>query len=156
MKLTEHYFGSGRRIVFDNFFTSVPLCQDLVAQNLSSIGTLRKNKREIPVVLQSTQQDDPREIGSCIQLFHGELMITSYLPNKKKHVLMLSTDPDVLPLKLHGQEEKAEEAGESSEQEKVFLEITNPKCSTIGNFLHSQLLYRCTTSSRVEWTARTW
>ncbi|KAL1403139.1 hypothetical protein pipiens_005790 [Culex pipiens pipiens] len=69
-------------------------------------------------VLQSTQQDDPREIGSCIQLFHGELMITSYLPNKKKHVLMLSTDPDVLPLKLHGQEEKLEEAGESSEQEK--------------------------------------
>ncbi|XP_039444771.1 piggyBac transposable element-derived protein 4-like [Culex pipiens pallens] len=76
LQLTEPYIGSGRRVVFDNFFTSIPLCEELVERNLPCIGTLRKNKREIPVVVQDALKDTARE---------------------NKHVIMLSTDPTVIP-----------------------------------------------------------
>lgn len=74
-----------------------------MANNLASIGTLRKNKREIPCVIQSAEET--RQIGTCLQLFNGELMITSWLPKKSKHVLLLSSDQDVVPLKTREEEE---------------------------------------------------
>ncbi|XP_052567624.1 piggyBac transposable element-derived protein 4-like [Culex pipiens pallens] len=97
LQLTEPYIGSGRRVVFDNFFTSIPLCEELVERNLPCIGTLRKNKREIPVVVQDALKDTAREVGSRLHVYHSELMMTSYISKKNKHVIMLSTDPTVIP-----------------------------------------------------------
>ncbi|CAG4985273.1 unnamed protein product [Parnassius apollo] len=48
-KLAESIKGSGRNITFDNWFTSVPLADQLLKEyRLTCIGTLRKNIREIP------------------------------------------------------------------------------------------------------------
>lgn len=96
MQLTEPYFASGRRIFFDNFFTSIPLAEDLISKNLLCVGTLRKNKKEIPVEFHSALNSE-REIGSRMNVFKDEIMMTSWIAKKGKHILMLSTDPDVMP-----------------------------------------------------------
>ena len=44
LKLCNEYFGSNRNVTMDNFFTSIPLADDLFLKDLSLIGTLRANK----------------------------------------------------------------------------------------------------------------
>ena len=43
-KLCKEYYGSHRNVTMDNFFTSVPLADDMFIKDLSLIGTLRANK----------------------------------------------------------------------------------------------------------------
>ena len=45
VKEIEH---SGRIITCDNFFTSIPLARDLLKKKLTLIGTIQKNKPELP------------------------------------------------------------------------------------------------------------
>ncbi len=40
LKLAEKYFGTKRWITADNFFTSIPLVQDLWSKNLEYLGIL--------------------------------------------------------------------------------------------------------------------
>jgi hypothetical protein len=44
MKLCKEYYGTHRNVTMDNFFTSIPLAEDMFNENLSLIGTLRANK----------------------------------------------------------------------------------------------------------------
>lgn len=81
---------TGRNITADNYFTSVPLANELFENNrLTFVGTIRKNKRQIPpeLLLQ-------RPVHSTMCAFgYGEnkCTLTSYIPKKYKNVLMLST-----------------------------------------------------------------
>jgi len=49
MTLMEPYFGRGYNITMDNFFTSVELAQKLLDRCTSLVGTLRLDRKEIPV-----------------------------------------------------------------------------------------------------------
>lgn len=50
---------SGRNITIDNFFTSIPLANDLfVNHRLTAVGTVRKNKPQIPQTI-SVVKDRP-------------------------------------------------------------------------------------------------
>ncbi|XP_023233249.1 uncharacterized protein LOC111632961 [Centruroides sculpturatus] len=48
LRLCKPVAGSGRNITFDNWFTSYELALKLLDIKLMSVGTLKKNKREIP------------------------------------------------------------------------------------------------------------
>ena len=95
LDLLEPLSGSGRGVTADNFFTGVPLAEKLLAKNLTFLGTMRKNKPDIPAILTAQQG---REEFSSLFLFSDKLTAVSYTPKKNKMVVLLSTqhtDKDV-------------------------------------------------------------
>ena len=75
-----HSLKSGYGITTDNFFTSIPLAQELLKRGLTLTGTLRKNKTEIPAELQPMPA---RKELSSMFAFNGNLTVVSYAPQKK-------------------------------------------------------------------------
>lgn len=104
LEMVEKFREQTRRIFFDNFFTSIPLCQDLLNMGLTSIGTLRANKREIPVDFllpkKPKESQKVREIGSCLQAYHGSMLLTSWIAKKGRNVLLLSSHPEAIETDL--------------------------------------------------------
>jgi hypothetical protein len=88
LDLIEPLAGSGRGVTTDNFFTSVSLAEKLLEKNLTLVGTLRKNKPDIPALLTVSKG---REINSSLFLFSEKVTVVSYVPKKNKMVLLLST-----------------------------------------------------------------
>jgi len=88
LELLKPFYGSNRNVTMDNFFTSVPLAKNLQTKNLTLIGTLRKNKPEIPMEFLSNKT---REIGSSLFGFEDNLTLVSFVPKKNKAVLLLSS-----------------------------------------------------------------
>lgn len=87
-ELVSPYFGSGRGVTTDNFFTSIPLAEELMTKQLSLIGTLRANKREVPSEFLPKKS---RAEKSSIFGFTETLTMVSYVPKKNKAVILLST-----------------------------------------------------------------
>lgn len=88
-KLADSIKGSGRNITFDNWFTSVPLADLLLKDyKLTCIGTLRKNKREIPPSFLPNKNKKPL---SSQFAFDREKTLVSFTPKTNKSVILLST-----------------------------------------------------------------
>jgi len=79
---------SGRNVVADNFFTSVPLVQNLLADGLTYTETIRSNKPQIPQEMKASNQ---REELSSIFAFHDQLTLVSYVPKPGNAVIALSS-----------------------------------------------------------------
>ncbi|CAF1319632.1 unnamed protein product [Adineta ricciae] len=86
LELLLPLYDSNRNVSIDNFFTSVPLVKELQMKNLTLIGTLRKNKPEIPIEFQSNRK---REIGPSLFGFHGGLTLASFVHKQNKAALLL-------------------------------------------------------------------
>nr|XP_026499645.1 uncharacterized protein LOC113403342 [Vanessa tameamea] len=92
---------TGRNITYDNFFTSIPLLDKLSHEyKLSLIGTVRKNKKELPK--QFTELRGRSEKSSVFG-HRGNCSLVSYIPKKGKNVLLLSS--------MHDDENIDEETG---------------------------------------------
>ena len=59
VKLTAPYFDSERKrsLTADIFFSSISLANNLIKKNISFVGTLRKNKKEIPSCFYQTGRE---------------------------------------------------------------------------------------------------
>lgn len=80
--------GTGRNVTMDNWFTSIPLSKELLKDhNLTVVGTVRKNKSEIP----SEFKQNGMEVYSTIFGYQPSSTMLSYCPKKKKVVILLST-----------------------------------------------------------------
>ncbi|XP_046396726.1 uncharacterized protein LOC124163702 [Ischnura elegans] len=90
VRLVEPISGSNRNVTYDNWFSSTALSNDLLQnQKLTTVGTIRKNKKEIPPEFLRTKN---REVHSSIFGFAKNLTtLVSYVPNKNKVVLLTST-----------------------------------------------------------------
>ncbi|XP_071244833.1 piggyBac transposable element-derived protein 4-like [Salvelinus alpinus] len=94
LDLTEGLPG-GHNVTCDNFFTSYELGQRLLERNLTMVGTVRKNKPELPPAL---LQSKGRQVSSSRFAFTPTATLVSYLAKRNKNVLLLSTrhaEPDV-------------------------------------------------------------
>ena len=88
-KLSEPYFNSGRNVTVDNWFTSVPLANDMLDNGLTIVGTIRSNKPDIPFEMLKTSECKPGITAFCLE---NKLTLLSYRPtSKKKMVLVLSS-----------------------------------------------------------------
>ena len=47
MRLIEPFKMSGRNITCNNFFISLNLCRKLLQENLTEVGKIRKNRKEV-------------------------------------------------------------------------------------------------------------
>lgn len=88
LRLCDAIKDSGRNLTIDNWFTSIPLVEKLLKDyKLTVIGTLRKNKPELPLEF-SNPAHPP---GASMFGFTKDLTLVSYIPKKKKNVLLLSS-----------------------------------------------------------------
>lgn len=86
-KLSQPIYGTGRNITTDNWFSSVDLFENMLTEHgLTMIGTLRKNKREIPPNFLAGKIE-----GESKFVFDHNKTLVSYTPKQKKVVLLLST-----------------------------------------------------------------
>ncbi|XP_071644459.1 piggyBac transposable element-derived protein 4-like [Temnothorax longispinosus] len=87
--LTEPIYNSNRTVTFDNWFTTIRICDKLRNQyGLHAIGTIRKNNREIPPTFTTCAS-----IGLARYGYDNSKNITllSFYPKRNKIVLAVST-----------------------------------------------------------------
>lgn len=77
-----------RLVTCDNFFTSYGLARALHRNNLSLLGTIRRNKPELPSEFLSARG---REVFSTKFAFSELATLVSYVPRRNRTVLLLST-----------------------------------------------------------------
>lgn len=88
-RLVQPVSGTRRNITTDNWYTSIPLADSLLQNHqLTLVGTLRKNKKEIPPEFINTKS---RPVTSSMFAFRDSKTLLSYCPKKNKIVLLLST-----------------------------------------------------------------
>ncbi|XP_063324883.1 piggyBac transposable element-derived protein 3-like [Pelmatolapia mariae] len=85
LQLTEGL--QGHTVTCDNFFTSFSLAEELLRRKLALVGTIRRNKPELPPQLVQLRQ---RKILSSLFAFTKTTMAVSYMPKQGKNVLLLS------------------------------------------------------------------
>uniref|UniRef100_A0A1B6LVC4 PiggyBac transposable element-derived protein domain-containing protein n=1 Tax=Graphocephala atropunctata TaxID=36148 RepID=A0A1B6LVC4_9HEMI len=91
-RLIEPITGTGRNVTVDNFFCSVPLCNELLENHrLTLVGTLRQNKREIPCEFLDHKS---KPLGSSCFAFKDKMVIVSYKAKKNKNIMLLSSMHD--------------------------------------------------------------
>lgn len=97
-RLTACISGSGRNITADNWFTDIDLVQELKEKKLSYVGTLKRNKRQLPTEFSISKG---REVLSSVFGFQKDTTLVSYVPKRNKTVILVSTfhvdkgiDPD--------------------------------------------------------------
>ncbi|XP_049316958.1 piggyBac transposable element-derived protein 4-like [Bactrocera dorsalis] len=84
----------------DNFFTSYELAETLLDRKLTVLGTLRKNKPQIPLNLLDTK----KPVFSSTFAFNSKMVLVSYIPKKNKNVILLSTNHN--KIEIHDSEQK--------------------------------------------------
>ena len=90
-RLISEISGSGRNVTFDNWYTTYPLVVSLLHDHkLSAVGTLRKNKREIPDEFLSVKN---RAACDSMFGFGDNVTLVSYVPQtkQKKNVVLFSS-----------------------------------------------------------------
>ncbi len=124
---TGTWLRSGRNIVCDNLFTSVPVAEELLVEQTTIVGTIRTNKVEIPkeMLLSNTRPEKSSLFG-----FAGDVTITSYVPQKGKAVRVLST--------MH---HDAATAGDDGKPEIILY--YNAKKSGVDNMDHLPTIFSC-------------
>ena len=89
-KLVEPIRSTHRNVTCDRFFTSVDLFEDLHKDNLSAVGTVKANRKDLSVKLLPSQAKECT-VGDSIFTFKENTTMVSWYPKLAKIVLLLST-----------------------------------------------------------------
>ncbi|KAJ8926597.1 hypothetical protein NQ314_021023 [Rhamnusium bicolor] len=86
LRLVEPIRNSGRNITGDNLYSSIELMSELQKQKLTYVGTVKKNKRFIPLEFMPSSE---RDVNSSSFGFTKHETIVSFIPKKKENLLFL-------------------------------------------------------------------
>lgn len=88
-RVASSILGTGRNITMDNWFSSIPLIDELQEKHQTTIvSTIKKNKKELPQEFVNPKQ---RPIYSSLIGYNNGKILTSYIPKKNKCVLVVSS-----------------------------------------------------------------
>ena len=121
------WYRSGRNVTADNFFTSIPLAEDLLQNGLTYVCTIRSNKAEIPAEMKPNKN---KEVYSSMFGFKDQVTLVSYVPKKDKSVKALST--------MH-----YDSAVEGEDRKPEIILHYNATKSGVDNLDHLCTLYTC-------------
>lgn len=108
---------SNRNLTFDNWFTSYDLVEHLLKEHkLTAVGTLRKNKKQIPPAFTKTRGID---VFSSRFGFQKDITLVSHVPKKNKVVLLMSS--------LH-HDNKIDEASGEKRKPEINTYYNKTKC----------------------------
>lgn len=88
LQLIEPIKNTNRNVTADNWFSSLDLVDELRKRGLTYVGTMRKNKREIP---QQFLSDGKKPVGTTLYGFTENVTLVSYVPKKGKAVILVSS-----------------------------------------------------------------
>lgn len=88
LRLCRPIANSNRNVTADNWFSSIEVMDELRKKGLTYVGTLKRNKREIPNEFLPNRK---RAEGSSIYGFTNQYTIVSYVQNKGKAVVLISS-----------------------------------------------------------------
>ena len=89
LQLMEAYLDQGRDLCTDNWYTSMPLANSLLARSTNLIGTIRKNRKGIPLAL----KDRKLKRGEVFFLQNNKgILLLKW--KDRRDIFMLSTKHD--------------------------------------------------------------
>lgn len=123
IRLAKPLFQTNRNITADNWFSSVELARTLRENGLTYVGTIKKNKREIPSNFLPNRR---RPAGDALYGFTEDLTLLSYSAKKGKATILISS--------MHHNRENDSESGKPSiicfyNQTKGGVDSLDEKCS---------------------------
>ncbi|VEN40135.1 unnamed protein product [Callosobruchus maculatus] len=126
LRLVHPVEGTNRNITGDNWFTSIPLVKKLLEEKkLTYVGTLRKNKREIP--LEFLPKKDREEATSYFG-FHDKFTMVSYCPKKNRAVILISSMHHDNSIDLDAGEKKLPEIITCYNKTKIGVDMVDQMC----------------------------
>lgn len=87
IRLCKVIEGTNRNVTADNWFSSLDGVEELRKRNLTYVGTLKKDKRCIPVEF---LPNNDRPVISTLYGFRNEITLLSFVPKKNRAVCLLS------------------------------------------------------------------
>jgi hypothetical protein len=135
MGLSRSYLNSGRTLVTDNYYTSLPLAYELLKNNTHLIGTLRSNRVELPEVMKAKLKK-----GQITGKENNDGIVVAKW-HDKRDVFMMSTkhiidlvDPQFLETICWTEETKFHNNSNINSQNMRYWSNGNPHWHTEKNF----------------------
>lgn len=125
MNLVQPIVKSNRNVTGDNYFSSVELVDELKENGLTYVGTLRKNKLEIP---ESFLPDKHRPAFSSKFAFTADKTLVSYVPKPNQAVVLISSmhhDNNI----LENREDLKPEIIDFYNTTKIGVDVLDQKCA---------------------------
>ena len=126
--LSKDLWNAGRNITADNYFTDFQLAEELLNNRTTYVGTVGKNRRDIPNEFTTKK----RVAGSSIFGFNQYTTLVSYAPKKNKSVILLST--------MHHDSEVDKDTGKPDII--MFYNSTKGAVDTVDQLCHSYSVQR--------------
>lgn len=88
LRLCQPILQTNRNVTGDNWYSSIELVETFLEKGLTFVGTLKKNKPQIPKQFLPSRE---REVGSSVYGFTNKMTLLSHVPKKGKAVLLISS-----------------------------------------------------------------
>jgi len=90
-RLVSPIENSNKNMTTDNWYTNIPLLHYLLEKKTTQLGTMKKNKHEIPPEFLPTKARQPGEIMFG---FQKDKVLVSFVPKRNKAVILVSSKHD--------------------------------------------------------------